>query len=46
MKRFGEAIETFLIGKQVVEANYGTNHKLYIDLVNAINGVKLRIKYF
>jgi hypothetical protein len=43
---FNEAIESFRRGKEVVEANYGTSHKLYMDLVNAIHGAKLRMKYF
>lgn len=45
-KRYDEAIETFTYGKQIVEANYGHSHKLYVDLANAINGAKLRTKYF
>lgn len=46
LKRFEEAIEAYQFGKQVVEANYGTTSKMYIDMVNSINGAKLRTKYF
>lgn len=46
MKRFEEAIGEYQYGKEVIERNYGTTHKTYIDFVNAINGAKLRIKYF
>ena len=46
VKYFEEAIQEYQQGKQVIEANYGTKHKSYMDFVNAINGAKLRIKYF
>lgn len=39
-------MQAYQIGKQVVEANYGPTHKTYIELVNAINGAKLRTKYY
>jgi len=29
-----------------VEANYGHGHNQYLELSNAINGAKLRVKYF
>jgi hypothetical protein len=45
-KRFDEAIGSYSIAKQVVESNYGHSDKMYIDLANAINGAKLRTKYF
>ena len=32
-------------GKQLVEDNYGTGHKLFVDFANALNGAKLRSKY-
>ncbi len=34
------------MAKQVVESNYGHSDKMYIELANAINGAKLRTKYF
>lgn len=45
-KRFDEAIESYQMAKQVVESNYGHSDKMYIELANAINGAKLRTKYF
>lgn len=46
LKMFDEAILEYQTGKQVIEANYGTTHKQYMEFVNSINGAKLRIKYF
>jgi hypothetical protein len=46
LKRFEDAIEAYQLGKKVAEANYGPTHRLYIDMVNGINGAKLRTKYF
>ena len=46
LRRYEEAIEAYLEAKKLVEGNYGTKHKLYIELVNAINGARLRTKYF
>ena len=45
-RRYDEAIDAYQCGKQVIEANYGHKHKTYVDLVNSINGAKLRTKYF
>jgi len=45
-RRFDEAIESYSMAKQVVETNYGHSDKMYIELANAINGAKLRTKYF
>ena len=44
-KRYEEAMQEYYTGKQVIEANYGTQHKMNMDFVNAINGAKLRTKY-
>jgi len=30
------------MGKEIVEAHYGTTHKLYVELASSINGAKLR----
>ena len=45
-RRFEEAMEAYSHAKQLVESSYGTSDKLYIELVNLINGAKLRTKYF
>ena len=45
-RRFEEAMEAYTQAKQLVESNYGHSDKLYIELVNLINGAKLRTKYF
>ena len=39
-------MESYNHAKLVVESNYGHSDKLYIELVNLINGAKLRTKYF
>jgi hypothetical protein len=46
LKYFEEAIIDYQKGKQAIEDVYGTSHKQYMEFVNAINGAKLRIKYF
>lgn len=45
-RRFDESMEAYNHAKLVVESNYGHSDKLYIELVNLINGAKLRTKYF
>lgn len=46
LKMFDEAISEYREGKQIIEANYGPQHKLYVEFANLINGAKLRTKYF
>ncbi|CDW74268.1 tpr domain containing protein [Stylonychia lemnae] len=46
LKQLEEAIMEYQSGKQVIETNYGHQHKQCIEFINAINAVKLKIKYF
>ncbi len=45
-RKLDEAMQAYVRAKDQVEANYGHSDKLYIELINLINGARLRTKYF
>ena len=45
VKRYEAALATYSEAKAVVEKFLGTKAPNYIELLNAINGAKLRLRY-
>lgn len=45
LKEFERALHEYKLGKQLVEATFGTQHQLYPVFSSAMGGVKLKTKY-